>query len=712
MKNKYIQIAFALLFVSTMFGQQIDNFCGTTESYIDYMNKHPEAAAQRMADEVEWTEIDKILTEQRKNKALKTNNVKANNISNASGVIYTIPVVFHVLHLNGSENISDAQIKNAVANLNADFAGLSPDTINTQLPFQGLEADCEMRFELATIDPSGNCTNGITRHYDANTDWVKGTTPFSYTWDRTKYYNIYVVKSFSTPIAGYSSFPGMNGAAADVTVILHNYVGNIGTGSPSLYHALTHETGHFFNLFHIWDCCTQPGTGCGTDNVGDTPQTKGFQSCASGTGVQICNPPISENVNNFMDYAYCYTMFTAGQATRMRNVIINNTGNVGRSNLASSTNLINTGVTNPQVCVPIADFNSNKTYVCANGTVTFSDNSQNATPTGWAWSFTGGSPSSSTASNPVITYPTPGVYPVTYTATTSAGSNSITKSSYITVLSAVAGHQTFWNEGFESVASFPSTEWNADNIGGGNTWSVGSVGYTGTKSAKMNNFGNTANEVDELVGPSVNIDSIYDLMGAASVTFKVAYQQKATTNIDKLQLLTSIDCGATWVSKWSKQGTTLATTTTGTSAFTPSSTTQWRNETVNLISLLGQKNVKFKFKFTSDASAPGNNLYVDDININGINAIAPAIENVLDMNIFPNPTEGSSSISFNLDAKHNVQLFVSNVLGQTVETVAKGEMSTGEYVFKLNKDLKYKSGIYLVNLLIDGKMFTRKLIIE
>ena len=45
-----------------------------------------------------------------------------------SAVTLTIPVVFHVLHQNGSENISDAQIQSAMAILNRDFRKLNSDT--------------------------------------------------------------------------------------------------------------------------------------------------------------------------------------------------------------------------------------------------------------------------------------------------------------------------------------------------------------------------------------------------------------------------------------------------------------------------------------------------------------------------------------------------------------------------------------------------------
>jgi PKD repeat protein len=81
---------------------------------------------------------------------------------------------------------------------------------------------------------------------------------------------------------------------------------------------------------------------------------------------------------------------------------------------------------------PVADFNASPTTVCTNQQVFFMDASTNS-PTSWSWSFPGGSPATSVAQNPAITYAAPGVYNVSLTATNAYGSGSVTKNSYITV---------------------------------------------------------------------------------------------------------------------------------------------------------------------------------------------------------------------------------------------------------------------------------------
>jgi hypothetical protein len=54
-------------------------------------------------------------------------------------------------------------------------------------------------------------------------------------------------------------------------------------------------------------------------------------------------------------------------------------------------------------------------------------------PTSWQWTFMGGTPSSSTLQNPVVSYNTSGTYSVVLTTQNSFGNNTNTRESYITV---------------------------------------------------------------------------------------------------------------------------------------------------------------------------------------------------------------------------------------------------------------------------------------
>ncbi len=89
---------------------------------------------------------------------------------------------------------------------------------------------------------------------------------------------------------------------------------------------------------------------------------------------------------------------------------------------------ITAGTVNP----PVAAFTADTTSVSTGGSVSFTDQSSNG-PTSWSWTFAGGTPASSSAQNPTVTYNTAGTYSVTLTATNSAGSDPETKTNYITV---------------------------------------------------------------------------------------------------------------------------------------------------------------------------------------------------------------------------------------------------------------------------------------
>jgi vibriolysin len=94
----------------------------------------------------------------------------------------------------------------------------------------------------------------------------------------------------------------------------------------------------------------------------------------------------------------------------------------------TKTNYIS--VTAPQP--PVANFTANTTNPTVGGSVNFTDTSTN-TPTSWSWTFEGGTPATSTAQNPTITYNTVGTFDVSLTATNAQGSDGETKLNYITV---------------------------------------------------------------------------------------------------------------------------------------------------------------------------------------------------------------------------------------------------------------------------------------
>ncbi len=82
---------------------------------------------------------------------------------------------------------------------------------------------------------------------------------------------------------------------------------------------------------------------------------------------------------------------------------------------------------------PIASFSASDTLICEGTCISFSDSSTES-PTSWAWTFTGGTPGTSTDPNPVsICYNSPGTYQVMLTATNGNGSDDTTMLALIVV---------------------------------------------------------------------------------------------------------------------------------------------------------------------------------------------------------------------------------------------------------------------------------------
>ena len=290
--------------------------------------------AQRDCGAVEYLEQQMQLDPKRGEKMDRiekhTQSFLKNPTRDVTGTV-TIPIVVHVVYNTSAENISDAQIQTQIDVLNEDFRRLNSDADNTW----SQAADSEIEFCLATVDPSGNATTGITRTSTSVTsfgtnDQVKfNSSGGKDAWPAADYLNIWVC-DISGGILGYAQFPGGN-PATDGVVNDYQYFGTIGTATApfNLGRTMTHEVGHYLNLRHIW------GDGnCNVDDfVSDTP-TSDAPNYGCAVGHVSCSS--TDMVQNYMDYSddACMNLFTIGQKARMRALF--DTGGA-RESLLSST---------------------------------------------------------------------------------------------------------------------------------------------------------------------------------------------------------------------------------------------------------------------------------------------------------------------------------------------------------------------------------------
>lgn len=288
--------------------------------------------------------------EQKANKMIREQSSRL--LAKQAGVIY-IPVVFHVIHTNGQENITMAQINDQLRILNNDYRKRAGTTGFSDDP---LAADMEIEFRLAQYDPNGNKHDGVNRVYSTLTENAGNNVKALSYWNSSRYLNIWVVKSINSNMAGgegvvlgYAQFPFFGSASTDGVVVRADCIGKgFGTlGASQVGRTLTHEVGHWLGLYHPFQdgCVGGDSNSCSSegDQVCDTPPV-GSAATGCPTTRNSCTSDVPDKddlIKNYMDYAdgICTNMFTVGQKARAQSMVYGY-----RANIFSSSNLASAGI--------------------------------------------------------------------------------------------------------------------------------------------------------------------------------------------------------------------------------------------------------------------------------------------------------------------------------------------------------------------------------
>lgn len=605
--------------------------CGTVE-YMESLYKQDPAYRQKMIDLEKYVE-----------KYTKEHSTKDGDVT-----VITIPVVVHVVWNLPVQNISDDQILSQIDVLNKDFRRLNADTNLTPAPWKSLGADCQIEFRMARRDPSGNPTLGITRTQTSITEFGQSTA-LKFTsqgghdaWDRDKYLNLWVC-NLGSQLLGYATFPGGN-ASIDGVAIGYNYFGTVGTLSAPYNkgRTATHEIGHWLWLYHIWG--DDNGSCSGSDLIGDTPnQASEFYGCPSYPTTDACSPSAPGVMfMNYMDYTddACMNLFTQGQLVRINSAI-----NGPRLPIQSSNGHINVSGQ------PLCSFYADSVSIQYNNPVHFFDNSAGI-PTGWQWTFTGGSPSSSASQNPTVTYPTPGIYSVKLRISNSFGSDSLTKTSYIRVRGATMNNFSQINPPTFSRIGVNANDTTKVNF----TWNKSTNNNTVTYKIKIRKFGSSVdyilpannNGLDSVAGIRKGyLDSMAVQMGVTGDSVRCSWRAWAYNGIDSLQAANSF--------------------------------------------------------IISFVRAPI-----------GVQVISSEIPQRFALyNNYPNPFNPVTKINFdipNISGDKKVQVAVYDVLGNQVELLVNEELSAGKYSVDWNA-MNYSSGIYFYRINAGNYTDTKKMIL-
>jgi hypothetical protein len=261
-----------------------------------------------------------------------------------------------------------------------------------------------------------------------------------------------------------------------------------------------------------------------------------------------------------------------------------------------------------------------------------------------------------------------------------------------------------YTQGFTST-TFPPTGWNYITYNKYCFMSRNAVGGWGTSSGslQMNNYTgpmDITGQKDYFISPRLDFSTANTLAG---LTFNVSYAQYNASSNDELKILASTDCGNTWATVYDKAGTTLSTAPIATAAFTPTST-QWRNEVVNLSAYAGISELMLMFTSISNY---GNNFYIDDINIGNVNTGINEIQNNLDVSVYPNPISAEElTVQINNVSLIKVDYVLTNLLGQTL--FSKSEKSQNGMI-KVDVSSIAK-GTYILKVVSENKSYVTKIV--
>ena len=628
--------------------------CATDEALQAYFAANPGAQAQYDANQAAFEQA--LLTRSASRVALI--NVK-------------IPVVVHVVGVNPNR-VTLAQVERQLELMNLDFLGLNPDSTNNNPAWASRRAHTGITFVLAKRDPMGNCTDGITRTVSAVAAFGTGNTIKRTAtggkdgWPITgasAYFNMWV-GPIGNGILGYATFPGGNPLDQGV-VVDPAYFGEASTacGVDATYgkgRTLTHEVGHFFNLFHTFQggCA---GTG---DNISETPAESGpVFGCPSGAiGTNLCagepNPP-GTMYQNYMDYTddACMTMFVNQQTDRMeatfslvdRIALLTSNGATplgandaawyrytGTSNCAPLSGCATATVT------PAGIFKNSGIANITAATITVSVNGTVVQTVNWTGNLAPNATTSLTFSPTVLT-----VSPSTVTL------NITTVNGGADVCTITNTYDQIYTATFAPVVNLPvvNTFETATLTPG---WSI-IVAVVGAGDATVwtrttpGGYSASANSMhfDNWTAPTSNVGRQTDIrtprvntaVATSPIVVKcdVAYAPFSATFSDTLQILASTDCGLTFTMIYANGGLNLATNganangpgaNLGTAKFVPTAS-QWRTISVVLPpAIAAAGNVLFAFR---NRSGWGNAMYIDNINI------APLVARDLTVTTVTNP---------------------------------------------------------------------------
>ncbi len=409
-----------LLILFADYASAQEDFCLTDKIWIEMVKKDSSLYFKR---KVEDDVISKATNIARSN---KLNEQRSASISDP----ITIPTVIYIIHDSSSvSNISMEQIQSQMDQLNQNFYS------------EGIQF-CYARRN--TVDstffiPQSGDSAGVFRINSALTNLDQQTEDVQLkalsSLPSQSYMRIFVVRDISPAgVLGYAYYPGTSTALDGIVIRADVFGSNNICSACNLYPgynlgaAMTHEVGHYLNLYHTFQggCITDTGVAACQiygDRICDTPPTTGSYGCPSPAPLS-CDGITPELIENYMDYTQdaCKNSFTTGQNARMNFSLY-----TYRQALFAVQNLIATGVTCVDFGNHYADFYCANYNGCLNRPMTFSSLSS----PGFTYTWDFGDGSSASGDTVQHTFVANGQFPVTLTAVNTLQSINVSSTTVV-----------------------------------------------------------------------------------------------------------------------------------------------------------------------------------------------------------------------------------------------------------------------------------------